>query len=81
MEFLTKENLSKRLRMPAQSRMQKIHNVVQALDILKGQKQLESSTTTNGSAVTGSNAAAVSRYIVDGNLEQTLKLIWDIITT
>lgn len=66
--------------MPAQSRMQKIHNVTQALEVLKSRKE-EQIGGAPGSISDRDAFGAVSRHIVDGNLEHTLKLIWDVIST
>ena len=66
MEFLTSESLCSKLRMPASSRLQKVHNVDLALEALK-----QSSA--------GPAKDITSRNIVDGHMEKTLGLMWHII--
>ena len=66
MEFFGAPKLSGQLRLPAQSRLQKVHNVDVAMKALKGLSSVPCSGVT-------------SRDIVDGHLEKTLKLMWHII--
>eukprot|EP00795_Rhopilema_esculentum_P010190 gene10190-18862_t len=68
-ELLTKNwNLSTRLRIPAVSRLQKVHNVELALTGLK-EANLD---IKNGASID-------ARFIVDGHREKTLVLLWNII--
>ncbi|XP_078263864.1 abnormal spindle-like microcephaly-associated protein isoform X2 [Rhinoraja longicauda] len=72
MELLTANlHLSKQLRVPAISRLQKLHNVAVALDVLKTRVDLKDE---RGNDID-------SRDIVDGNREKTLALLWRIIFT
>ncbi|CAD7672529.1 unnamed protein product [Nyctereutes procyonoides] len=70
MELLTRDwNLSKKLRMPAISRLQKMHNVDIVLQILRSQGiQLNDE---HGNAI-------LSKDIVDRHREKTLALLWKI---
>ena len=68
MELLTKNwTLSHELRVPAISRLQKIHNTDVALKALK-----EHGIDVEGGGVN-------TRAIVDGHREKTLELLWRII--
>ena len=68
MEHLTGDKtLSKKLRLPAQSRLQKLHNIGCSLTAFK--------------ALSGCSETVQARHIVEGNLEHTLGLIWQIIAT
>ncbi|NXD14361.1 ASPM protein, partial [Nothocercus nigrocapillus] len=71
MELLTKNwNLSKHLRVPAISRLQKMHNVDIVLNVLKERGiQLKDE----------SGASIDSRDIVDRHRERTLALLWKIV--
>ncbi|NWH75458.1 ASPM protein, partial [Piaya cayana] len=71
MELLTKNwNLSKQLRVPAISRLQKIHNVDIVLNVLKEQ----------GIHLKDESGASIdSRDIVDRHRERTLALLWKIV--
>ncbi|XP_010222974.1 PREDICTED: abnormal spindle-like microcephaly-associated protein [Tinamus guttatus] len=71
MELLTKNwNLSKQLRVPAISRLQKMHNVDIVLNVLKERGiQLKDE----------SGASVDSRDIVDRHRERTLALLWKIV--
>ncbi|XP_032883883.1 abnormal spindle-like microcephaly-associated protein isoform X3 [Amblyraja radiata] len=70
MELLTENwHLSKQLRVPAISRLQKLHNVAVALNVLKTRVDLKDE---RGNDID-------SRDIVDGNREKTLALLWRII--
>ncbi|XP_061680252.1 abnormal spindle-like microcephaly-associated protein isoform X2 [Syngnathoides biaculeatus] len=71
MELLVKQwNLSPKLRLPAVSRLQKIHNVDIALQVLKNR----------GVDLKDEHGAIIdSRDIVDGHREKTLSLLWKII--
>ncbi|XP_025943669.1 abnormal spindle-like microcephaly-associated protein, partial [Apteryx rowi] len=71
MELLTKNwNLSKHLRVPAISRLQKMHNVDIVLNVLK----------ERGIQLKDENGASVdSRDIVDRHRERTLALLWKIV--
>ena len=66
MELLTNQSLSSRLRIPAGSRLQKIHNVDLALTALNATKS-------------GLPSSITSKNIVEGHLEKTLGLMWHII--
>ena len=66
MELLTNTSLSPRLRIPAGSRLQKIHNVDLALSALRATKS-------------GFPESICSKNIVEGHLEKTLGLMWHII--
>ncbi|NWI88581.1 ASPM protein, partial [Pitta sordida] len=70
-ELLTKNwNLSKQLRVPAISRLQKIHNVDIVLNVLK----------ERGVHLKDENGASIdSRDIVDRHRERTLALLWKIV--
>ncbi|XP_037625418.1 abnormal spindle-like microcephaly-associated protein isoform X1 [Sebastes umbrosus] len=71
MELLIQDwSLSAKLRLPAISRLQKVHNVDMALQVLKS-KGVDLKTEL------GSNID--SRDIVDGHREKTLSLLWKII--
>uniref|UniRef100_A0A8C8EAN5 Calponin-homology (CH) domain-containing protein n=1 Tax=Otus sunia TaxID=257818 RepID=A0A8C8EAN5_9STRI len=71
MELLMKNwNLSKQLRVPAISRLQKMHNVDIALNVLKEQ----------GIHLKDESGASIdSRDIVDRHRERTLALLWKIV--
>ncbi|XP_067996995.1 abnormal spindle-like microcephaly-associated protein [Melanerpes formicivorus] len=71
MELLTKNwNLSKQLRVPAISRLQKMHNVDIVLNVLK----------ERGINLKDENGASIdSRDIVDRHRERTLALLWKIV--
>ncbi|NXT77938.1 ASPM protein, partial [Zapornia atra] len=71
MELLTKNwNLSKQLRVPAVSRLQKIHNVDIVLNVLKDR----------GVHLKDESGASIdSRDIVDRHRERTLALLWKIV--
>uniref|UniRef100_A0A8C0EPZ7 Calponin-homology (CH) domain-containing protein n=1 Tax=Bubo bubo TaxID=30461 RepID=A0A8C0EPZ7_BUBBB len=71
MELLTKNwNLSKQLRVPAISRLQKMHNVDIALNVLK----------ERGIHLKDESGASIdSRDIVDRHRERTLALLWKIV--
>ncbi|NWX99142.1 ASPM protein, partial [Nothoprocta ornata] len=71
MELLTKNwNLSKHLRVPAISRLQKMHNVDIVLDVLK----------ERGIHLKDESGASIdSRDIVDRHRERTLALLWKIV--
>ncbi|KYO34534.1 abnormal spindle-like microcephaly-associated protein [Alligator mississippiensis] len=71
MELLTKNwTLSEKLRVPAISRLQKMHNVDIALNVLKERGvQLQDET----------GASISSRDIVDRHRERTLALLWKIV--
>ncbi|GAB0192865.1 abnormal spindle-like microcephaly-associated protein [Grus japonensis] len=71
MELLTKNwNLSKQLRVPAISRLQKIHNVDIVLNVLK----------ERGIHLKDDSGASIdSRDIVDRHRERTLALLWKIV--
>ncbi|NXG70418.1 ASPM protein, partial [Baryphthengus martii] len=71
MELLTKNwNLSKQLRVPAISRLQKMHNVDIVLNVLK----------ERGIHLKDENGASIdSRDIVDRHRERTLALLWKIV--
>ncbi|KAM6199525.1 abnormal spindle-like microcephaly-associated protein [Sarcoramphus papa] len=71
MELLTKNwNLSKQLRVPAISRLQKMHNVDIVLNVLKEQ----------GIRLKDESGASIdSRDIVDRHRERTLALLWKIV--
>ncbi|NWU96389.1 ASPM protein, partial [Upupa epops] len=70
-ELLTKTwSLSKQLRVPAISRLQKIHNVDIALNVLKER---------GINLKDGSGASIDSRDIVDRHRERTLALLWKIV--
>ncbi|XP_042664025.1 abnormal spindle-like microcephaly-associated protein [Tyto alba] len=71
MELLTKNwNLSKQLRVPAVSRLQKMHNVDIALNVLK----------ERGIHLKDETGASIdSRDIVDRHRERTLALLWKIV--
>ncbi|XP_027521926.1 abnormal spindle-like microcephaly-associated protein [Corapipo altera] len=70
-ELLTKNwNLSKQLRVPAISRLQKMHNVDIVLNVLK----------ERGIHLKDENGASIdSRDIVDRHRERTLALLWKIV--
>ncbi|KAG9351153.1 hypothetical protein JZ751_025043 [Albula glossodonta] len=71
MELFTQDwSLSRKLRMPAISRLQKVHNVEVALEVLKAK----------GVDLKDEHGGAIdSRDIVDGHREKTLTLLWKII--
>ncbi|NXN27813.1 ASPM protein, partial [Nycticryphes semicollaris] len=71
MELLTKNwNLSKKLRVPAISRLQKMHNVDIVLNVLK----------ERGIHLRDESGASIdSRDIVDRHRERTLALLWKIV--
>ncbi|XP_037105159.1 abnormal spindle-like microcephaly-associated protein [Syngnathus acus] len=71
MELLTKDwSLSAKLRLPAISRLQKIHNVDIALQVLK----------IRGVDLNDEHGSIIScKDIVDGHREKTLSLLWKII--
>ncbi|NWX08941.1 ASPM protein, partial [Caloenas nicobarica] len=71
MELLTKNwNLSKQLRLPAISRLQKMHNVDIVLNVLK----------ERGIHLKDESGASIdSRDIVDRHRERTLALLWKIV--
>ncbi|XP_070688412.1 abnormal spindle-like microcephaly-associated protein [Pempheris klunzingeri] len=71
MELLTQEwSLSAKLRLPAISRLQKVHNVEMALQVLK----------SKGVDLKDEYGSTIdSRDIVDGHREKTLSLLWKII--
>uniref|UniRef100_A0A8C9QX73 Calponin-homology (CH) domain-containing protein n=1 Tax=Scleropages formosus TaxID=113540 RepID=A0A8C9QX73_SCLFO len=71
MELFTQNwSLSQKLRMPAISRLQKVHNVECALKVLK----------EKGININDEHGAAIeSRDIVDGHREKTITLLWKII--
>ncbi|NXY90815.1 ASPM protein, partial [Alcedo cyanopectus] len=73
MELLTKNwNLSKQLRVPAISRLQKMHNVDIVLNVLK----------ERGIPLKDESGASIeSRDIVDRHRERTLALLWKIVFT
>ncbi|KAJ8277947.1 hypothetical protein GJAV_G00082010 [Gymnothorax javanicus] len=71
MELLTQDwSLSRKLRMPAVSRLQKVHNVELALEALKAK----------GVNLKDENGCVIdARDIVDAHREKTLALLWKII--
>eukprot|EP00064_Thunnus_orientalis_P020181 superscaffoldBa00005417_g20313 len=71
MELLVQEwSLSEKLRLPAISRLQKVHNVDIALKVLK----------SKGVDLKDEHGSVIdSRDIVDGHREKTLSLLWKII--
>ncbi|KAL1022839.1 hypothetical protein UPYG_G00033110 [Umbra pygmaea] len=70
--FLQDWNLSLKLRMPCISRLQKVHNVEIALQVLR----------SRGVDLKDERGAVIeSRDIVDGHREKTLCLLWKIIFT
>ncbi|XP_049321864.1 abnormal spindle-like microcephaly-associated protein [Astyanax mexicanus] len=73
MELFTQDwSLSNKLRMPAISRLQKVHNVEISLQVLK----------EKGIDLKDEHGATIdSRDIVDGHREKTLNLLWKIIFT
>ncbi|KAM7387713.1 hypothetical protein PAMP_023934 [Pampus punctatissimus] len=73
MELLVQEwSLSAKLRLPAISRLQKVHNVDIALKVLK----------SKGVDLKDEHGSIIdSRDIVDGHREKTLSLLWKIIFT
>ncbi|XP_040215825.1 abnormal spindle-like microcephaly-associated protein [Rana temporaria] len=73
MELLTHNwSLSKKLRVPAISRLQKMHNVEVALDVL----------TDRGVQIKDERGNAISsKDIVDRHRERTLALLWTIVLT
>ncbi|XP_071342367.1 abnormal spindle-like microcephaly-associated protein [Trachinotus anak] len=73
MELLIQDwNLSAKLRLPAISRLQKVHNVDIALQVLK----------SKGVDLKDEHGSTIdSRDIVDGHREKTLSLLWKIIFT
>ncbi|KAM9358495.1 abnormal spindle-like microcephaly-associated protein [Symphorus nematophorus] len=73
MELLIQDwSLSPKLRLPAISRLQKIHNVDMALQVLK----------SKGVDLKDEHGSTIdSRDIVDGHREKTLSLLWKIIFT
>ncbi|KAM8816330.1 abnormal spindle-like microcephaly-associated protein [Rhynchonycteris naso] len=71
MELLTRNwDLSKKLRIPAISRLQKMHNVDIVLEVLKSRGVLL--TDEHGGAI-------LSKDIVDRHREKTLALLWKIV--
>ncbi|XP_063796189.1 abnormal spindle-like microcephaly-associated protein [Pseudophryne corroboree] len=73
MELLTENwNLSKKLRVPAISRLQKMHNVEVALQVL----------TNRGAQIKDERGTFItSKDIVDRHRERTLALLWNIVFT
>ncbi|XP_036375779.1 abnormal spindle-like microcephaly-associated protein [Megalops cyprinoides] len=73
MELSTQDwSLSRKLRMPAISRLQKVHNVEIAMEVLKAK----------GVDLKDERGSAIdARDIVDGHREKTLSLLWKIIFT
>ncbi|KAI3368492.1 hypothetical protein L3Q82_025502, partial [Scortum barcoo] len=72
MELLIQDwSLSAKLRLPAISRLQKVHNVDIALQVLKSKGEFDLKDE-RGSTID-------SRDIVDGHREKTLSLLWKII--
>ncbi|KAJ8279107.1 hypothetical protein COCON_G00061730 [Conger conger] len=71
MELFTQDwSLSRKLRMPAISRLQKVHNVELALEVLKAK----------GVDLKDEHGCAIdARDIVDGHREKSLALLWKII--
>uniref|UniRef100_A0A674A6I7 Assembly factor for spindle microtubules n=1 Tax=Salmo trutta TaxID=8032 RepID=A0A674A6I7_SALTR len=70
--FIQDWSLSRKLRMPAISRLQKVHNVDIALQVLRAR----------GVDLKDEHDAVIdSRDIVDGHREKTLSLLWKIIFT
>uniref|UniRef100_UPI003AAD236D abnormal spindle-like microcephaly-associated protein n=1 Tax=Centroberyx gerrardi TaxID=166262 RepID=UPI003AAD236D len=70
--FIQDWSLSRKLRLPAISRLQKVHNVDIALHVLK----------TKGADLKDEHGSVIdSRDIVDGHREKTLSLLWKIIFT
>ncbi|KAM3876201.1 abnormal spindle-like microcephaly-associated protein [Diretmus argenteus] len=68
--FIQDWSLSRKLRLPAISRLQKVHNVDIALQVLKDK----------GVDLTDERGSVIdSRDIVDGHREKTLSLLWKII--
>ncbi|XP_052319840.1 abnormal spindle-like microcephaly-associated protein [Oncorhynchus keta] len=68
--FIQDWSLSRKLRMPAISRLQKVHNVDIALQVLRAR----------GVDLEDEHGAVIdSRDIVDGHREKTLNLLWKII--
>ncbi|XP_071388056.1 abnormal spindle-like microcephaly-associated protein [Centroberyx affinis] len=68
--FIQDWSLSRKLRLPAISRLQKVHNVDIALHVLK----------TKGVDLKDEHGSVIdSRDIVDGHREKTLSLLWKII--
>ncbi|MBN3307145.1 ASPM protein, partial [Amia calva] len=68
--FVQDWSLSRKLRVPAISRLQKIHNVEVALQVLKAR----------GIDLKDDHGAAIdARDVVDGHREKTLALLWKII--
>ena len=68
MEILTQEPLLEKLRMPAVSRLQKVHNTELALKTLAASK-----------AGMPPNMVITARDLVDGHMEKTLALMWHLI--
>ncbi|KAJ8376190.1 hypothetical protein SKAU_G00067700 [Synaphobranchus kaupii] len=71
MELFTQDwSMSRKLRMPAISRLQKVHNVELALEVLKAK----------GVDLKDEHGCAIeSRDVVDGHREKTLTVLWKII--
>ena len=70
-EILTNKSLAKSLRVPASSRLQKIHNVDLALSALKAFSAKHGETPIPEDIT--------SRAIVEGHMEKTLALMWFVI--
>ncbi|KAG8003372.1 Abnormal spindle-like microcephaly-associated protein-like protein [Nibea albiflora] len=80
MELLIQDwNLSAKLRLPAISRLQKVHNVDVALQVLKSKGSTSKMNADLSIVFSFSGSAIDSRDVVDGHREKTLSLLWKII--
>ena len=76
-EFLTNNGfaLSVEMRVPAHSRLQKIHNVGVALRSLTNDHGMDLNVQSRG----GAKSVIDPRDIADGHREKTLQLLWSLI--
>ncbi|KDO23397.1 hypothetical protein SPRG_11489 [Saprolegnia parasitica CBS 223.65] len=73
--------LSPQLRLPAVSRLQKVHNVKVALSFLEEHCQLQLNAVESSCAVTNYQPTTIGpKDIVDGHREKTLALLWKLIS-
>ncbi|ETV96103.1 hypothetical protein, variant [Aphanomyces invadans] len=72
--------LSPHLRLPAVSRLQKVHNVQVTLTCLQAKYHMPIASGVESSGVTRLTTSVSAKDIVDGHREKTLALLWQLIS-
>ncbi|KAF0753203.1 hypothetical protein AaE_005795 [Aphanomyces astaci] len=75
-----KGELSSQLRLPAVSRLQKVHNVQVTLTCLHAKYGMPVASGVESSGVTRHATGLTAKDIVDGHREKTLALLWQLIS-